>query len=531
MTPALELYQCSGRRGRLLKPRADMESRQVVDRASGGRTLQGMLKMSSASRGLCRNLCGESGRSVGRAAAVVAAAVLTLTFACQLAEAVTCQPALSKKTLLRTADPVVIAGENLGPWIGKSIDGIRLFSFREGQATSIPFQVDQRDSRGNWVWDVVYRERVADPDGGFHTRVTRAPFTCGAGTVDDQDPAGQALLDPNDLLVFMAEDLGDRAALSQLALDAPAILELEVSDQANATHGWAYLAHYEESPPPACQVRYMRYDPERKTVRSPVYTFSFCDQHVALIEDLRVKGTPIVERIKILGEITLSLPLPNRCIRFDEEDIHGYTAGYIAGPVRVVKRNIASLDIAGGLMSGPEVTCDHFYYPRHAEIPVCLSVGFPVKEVSILLTTDYRDPPFHSVFLGDAAERVRAYSSDHALHTRSVEFGAEWIALDSSDASIISLVAVPDSLQGHAHAQSCLCGARHLPIRHGTSEGVHPRTGFLISSTPECPKGEHTLYGAYLVLDHAYQPGDEDSAVRMWRNPLTVEVSTMSPVR
>ena len=33
-------------------------------------------------------------------------------------------------------------------------------------------------------------------------------------TADDQDPEGEALLDANDVLVFMAADLGDRASTS-----------------------------------------------------------------------------------------------------------------------------------------------------------------------------------------------------------------------------------------------------------------------------------------------------------------------------
>jgi hypothetical protein len=74
--------------------------------------------------------------------------------------------------------------------------------------------------------------------------------------------------------------------------------------------------------------------------------------------------------------------------------------------VRVIRRNIAHLALAGGLLSSSEVTCDHFYYARHAGFPAS-PVSFPVKQVSMTLTTDYSNPPFHNLFLGKDVNRHR----------------------------------------------------------------------------------------------------------------------------
>ncbi|MGD8843309.1 MAG: hypothetical protein PVJ83_07520, partial [Gammaproteobacteria bacterium] len=218
----------------------------------------------------------------------------------------------SDRTLDRVVDPVVATGADLAPLIGAAVDNIRMFAFREGRAAAIPFQIDQRDSRDDWVWEVVYRKRFSFIDEDAGTGLKREPYRSGPGTVDDQDPPGTALVDANDELVFMAADAGDRHPAPGAALKAPTILEVELSESSGDGHAWVYIACYEASPPPLSATRYMHYDALDKQVTTPVYGFHFSDQHMALIHDLSVNGIVIVDRIRIHGEITLKLPLPNR---------------------------------------------------------------------------------------------------------------------------------------------------------------------------------------------------------------------------
>jgi hypothetical protein len=445
------------------------------------------------------------------------------------------QPAQSgsvRKTLHRTIDPVLIQGQEL-PWlIGKDIDHVGVFAYRQGRMIPVPFQVDQRDSTGNWVWDIVYRQPFIIENEGSKSIAMRNPVSRGPGTVDDQDPHGAALLDANDELVFMAEDLGDRNTSPQEDFDTAMVLEIEVSDSALQTRGWMYVIWQGESPPPRSGTRYMHYDSSReKVVQSPLYRFHYSDDQAALVQDLVVNGHRIIDRIRIKGEITLNLPFFSSPLTFDEEDIIGYAEGYIAGPVRIVKRNIAHLSLGGGLFNTPEVICDHYYYPRHAEIPVCLSIRFPVKQIAMMLTTDYRDPPFHHLYMGGEAP-VAGQPGDHSLVSRLHRLGTEWIALDSDAASIISLIVVPESLQGQAGASPCLCSARRddpqaPEIRAVT--GHHTEAGFLITSSTESPKGDHVLYGTYLISAGPYEAGDEEAVLTMRRRKLTSCVSLVTP--
>jgi hypothetical protein len=442
------------------------------------------------------------------------------------------QPASGEKTLQRTVDPVIISAENLPDLMGIDIDSIRVYAFQKGKAVPVPFQVDQRDSRGDWVWDVVYRQPFIIDEESSDTVTMRHPVSRGPGTVDDQDPRGEALLDANDVLVFMAEDLGDKNSNPRDDFDTAMVLEIEVSDSALLTSGWIYVIWQGESTLPRSGTRYMHYGRNgEKVVQSPLYHFHYSDHHAALIHDLQVNGRHIIDRIRVTGEITLNLPFFGSPITFDEEDVIGYTEGYIAGPVRIVKRNIAHLSLAGGLINTPEVICDHFYYARHAEIPVCLSIRFPVKQISMTLTTDYRDPPFHHLYMGGEAPVV-AQPENQSLVSRLQRLGTEWIALDSDAASIISLIVVPETFQGQAAASPCLCRAKRedqqAPETRAVT-GTHTEAGFLITSSTQSPKGDHVIYGTYLVSASPYEPGDEDAVMAMRHRKLTTRVTLLAP--
>jgi hypothetical protein len=435
------------------------------------------------------------------------------------------------KTLQRLADPVIIEGSELPLLAGRDISHIRVYVFHGGKTAPIPYQIDQRDSTGCWVWNVAYRQSYEiDYDRGGAPFI-RKPETSGTGTFDDQDPKGQALLDANDELVFMADDLGDRGSRVREALHADQVEEIEITDPENGARAWAYAVYYPASPPERSPTRYMEYSAREHMVRSPMYDFHFSDRHTAVIHDLRVHGMPIIDRIRINGEIALDLPFIDSTIKFTEEDIHGYTEGYIAGPVRIIRRNIAHLTLAGGLLNTSEVTCDHFYYPRHAEVPVCLSIRFPVKQVSMTLTTDYRNPPFHNLFMGESHEPPPEQDRIPTLETRVRELGTEWIAFDSQAASVISLMVVPDRIEGQASAQPCLCENVPGTARARASVGTPTEAGFLITSSTECPRGEHVLYGTYLISARPYEPGDENAALRMRHSKLMRRVLPLDPDR
>jgi hypothetical protein len=117
--------------------------------------------------------------------------------------------------------------------------------------------------------------------------------------------------------------------------------------------------------------------------------------------------------------------------------------------------------------------------------------------------------------------------------SRLQRLGTEWIALDSDAASIISLIVVPETFQGQAEANPCLCSAdredRQGPETQAVT-GTHTGAGFLINSSTKSPKGEHVIYGTYLISASPYEPGDEDAALTMRHRKLTTSVTLLTPL-
>ena len=147
------------------------------------------------------------------------------------------------------------------------------------------------------------------------------------------------------------------------------------------------------------------------------------------------------------------------------------------------------------------------------------------------LTTDYHEPPFHRLFMGEAKDPMPDRGTRYSQRPRMHQLGTEWIALDSHEASFVSLMVLPDTLEGHARTRPCLCRGRLKPERTGTAPGEQTEAGFLITTSADCPRGEHTAYGSYLISDQPYDPGDEDAALDLQHNKLTIHVSRIPPTR
>ena len=255
-------------------------------------------------------------------------------------------PAAGAPSVAGLADPVIIPGSRLELFHGKAIGLLRVFAVGGDGLRAIPFQIDQRDSRDNWVFDVIApRNQIGryehDNLGlvGPDWKRQRAGLT-----TDDQDPEGQALLDANDVLVFMAADLGDRARTSEPRFGAAStVVEIGVVDNDGTPRGWAYLAFYPAAPPPLSELRYMHYVPGQHRIVSPVYEATFSDQHLCVLEQLKVNGVALLDRTRLRGEVQAGAGAVSWVFRFNENDIDGYVEGYIAGPVRMVRRTNATL--------------------------------------------------------------------------------------------------------------------------------------------------------------------------------------------
>src|SRR5262249_1526631 len=134
-----------------------------------------------------------------------------------------------------------------------------------GRLQSIPFQVDERNRDGEF----------ALPNGPQPSQ--------------DESPG---IFDENDLLVFAARDLGERATVSGAA-------EIPVTDPVAGAQGWTYLRIGIDAPTAGHDG--LAYDPSTDTVRAQRYSVTFGPHVPTAFTFMRPDGTPgrnLLDRFK-----------------------------------------------------------------------------------------------------------------------------------------------------------------------------------------------------------------------------------------
>ena len=203
------------------------------------------------------------------------------------------------RTLTRLEEPVILYGQNVPLLLERPSRELFVYTFREGALKEIPSQVDHMSA------EMVYTSTVGLP------------------------------LAITDQIVFMAADLGDRAAADDVGAAlaiSPYWYEIEVTDPLSPTlKGWAYVIHSETLTHTAA-LPYVALDVGTERIQTPVYVLGFADNHPGFdYLALSGSGVDILDRTKIRLD-TLLGPV-------NEENIGPQPLDLIKnGPVRVIAR-------------------------------------------------------------------------------------------------------------------------------------------------------------------------------------------------
>ncbi|MFZ5518279.1 MAG: T9SS type A sorting domain-containing protein [Candidatus Zhuqueibacterota bacterium] len=255
-------------------------------------------------------------------------------------------PNLSHSQINRMYEPIILTGSSLSDLPNRDVTHLYLFSYHAGSDTwnMIPFQIDE-----------------VNPDVEDSLKYF----------VPENDMAG--IFDANDELVFMANDLGDRADSLEWAANTDTIrYEILIFDSFNK-YGYVYLYHSTEITDPIPNTYAMAYDAANDRVSSANYEVGF--NSTGQLSDVSIKspagaGEDIFDRIKIRAIGSLWI-LP---IFLDEELIRMGYAYAKTGPVRVI-RNMFGYFQYEALEVNEAFTQTAFFYPwngtfRLVEIPV-----------------------------------------------------------------------------------------------------------------------------------------------------------------
>jgi len=258
----------------------------------------------------------------------------------------------------RVYEPVVIVGENIPDIFHKEINHLYLFVYDAAGSSwrLIPFQIDEADT----------------------TKKERKYFA------PEKNEALRGIFDFDDELVFMANDLGDRADSTNWVENADSMrCEIELLDPISGEKRYVYLFYLPNNILDIPAPYELAYDALNDLVSSSNYQVGFdhgAPDTMGLLSDVWIKsgtGVEIFDRVKVRlhGLVTLLFPLPvtlaESYIRFDSVNAK-------IGPVRILRNMEANFSFVYGSLSFPpeEFPQTSFFYPWHG----FYGLSFPVED-------------------------------------------------------------------------------------------------------------------------------------------------------
>ena len=423
--------------------------------------------------------------------------------------------------LRRTIDNIVLTGSELGPLQGKSVDALRLLAYEGGSLVPIPYQIDEKDPEGVYVF------RTSDP----------------AARDDD---AGR--LDANDELAFMAKDMGGR--LPPELFDRYGILfVIEATDPVDGRKGWCYVgpaARFPDRSP----VDYVTYDPAGDRILARAYHLGFSEEAPISYADTTVtaagggNGARLNERV--LTRLQAKVLRMFKIMR-SEADFRSSRKGYIDGRVRVIKRVGNSMRQVFGIY-GPEVVVDYTFYYSHWIMPSIIDlpvdVGKFVSKLSLRAGTAWTQasrgmvfytkyiPPGVAVIDGHMSEQEKnmdlRLDIDHIWHLYTGALN------HTGQGSILFRILMDKNLQKSLVAKTYFCDRYDDPDYEDdpVTEKQYKlffEGSYVWSGMEKLSKGRYYLTSWASVMPDYAHPGDENRYLDVLDRPLRLALQPAEP--
>ncbi len=351
----------------------------------------------------------------------------------------------------------------------------RAYAFRNGSATPIPFQVDERDHRDHWVDDE------------------------GPNPVRDESPG---VFDDNDVIVFMNHDLGARGAVAKLPAGAAAWVEVRVGPEKQPL-GYAYVGSFDSPPPlPRDLPDHARYDPKEDEVFADRYTVRFGGPLPTYLGLVHRPGEPapnVLNAVRAHGEVRILGGL----FRIDrgDKDIQYSLQGYRDGPVRVIRSAKYWLKLPLGFKAKGKV--ELLFYENFVEGRARVNIKIPPRLVPAdgELTAHFDFHDFGSARLldpsGALSQRIDALTPEarRALTERPMR----WAALRLPDGKSFLLAVRLGGSLGRLDQKLYL---------DDSADAGRPGFGFQLSGVNRLDTGEQGCSVNGRILD----PADGDGA-------------------
>jgi hypothetical protein len=262
--------------------------------------------------------------------------------------------------------PVILRGSKLALLLGVSLSRIHAMANHGSASEAIPFQIDQRDTKGRYV--------LTASDAGSNPK-----------------------LDVHDECVFMVSDAGNRVT----TIPERTAIEIVIMDPKTKEQKWVYLVETKTAQTlPASRKHHVAYDPTRNTIETDTYRIEFSTATPFLIDSLQWhtddpnKWSPnLVDTMKVrhYGKLFGNIDFTRT-----QADYKSRVVAVKDGPVRVIRRTLNSVRVIWYLQS-PSVTIDYVAYANGFTMDTTIDFPFPLRwffsDVSTLTTIDWNDDP------------------------------------------------------------------------------------------------------------------------------------------
>lgn len=223
----------------------------------------------------------------------------------------------------RFYEPVEVPAGLLDPLLGWDLGSLAVFSWKNLEWRQILFQIDECTPAGDFI---LTRGRESNPDSANHR------------------------LDPQDLLVFMARDAGEKAPEGELPGGADRTIPVEIMDPITRERTWVYVAPYPSDAAPRPELkpvsilddtgsefylRFFTYDYHALTNRTKNESIpTIFINRLSVLPEGGGNGENIIDRQKIRGKISFLGGLIK--VPFNESIVSGGIVAYRSGPVRIL---------------------------------------------------------------------------------------------------------------------------------------------------------------------------------------------------
>jgi len=299
---------------------------------------------------------------------------------------------LSRKSLSRQFDPIEISGEMISPLLGKPLENMAVYAFKEGRLQQIPYQLDERTEKNTFIL-------AEGPRGKIN--------------------GANSILDARDLLTFMSSDCGPKVKSRQLPTGCIRAVEIEIRDKAAGTKSWAYLLYFNNTIPTVMTESKVSFPKGGKayktagkswmlegmmtTVRGKEHQ-SVLNQKFRIFKSAGGNGINFLDRMKARAKVELLFGTMK--FGFDESSVIGGMESYKVGKVRNLGVTWLQMVYSSGLRA-PKFRLDILTYDYIILIPVYVNVFFNPGYI----VTNFQN--YYGYDLNESARGMKFYNSNN----------------------------------------------------------------------------------------------------------------------